>query len=1071
MKKNFMKAVLLALTVASMGMFNSCKDHDGCDDMRMDVENLKDKNADLQTVVATQTQQIQDLIDQLNAIKQCSCTLTPEQVQKMIDDAIAANVSSTEFTTTVNNIINQYGFQTAGQVQDAIATYMAANPAGLSEEQVKQLITAATESLATQEALDNAINTLTAAMNDAQTALNGKIDGVATDLANLTGVVNDLNNAASEAIATLGTVVTDLQTLKDKVGAAEGNIETLTGNLETLTGNVKDIQGQLEEIITAWGPKLTETIATANEALALAKQDSILILGLQNNYETLAAIVDSLANVEGVDLSGIENAIDSLAKEMEQFATKQALRDVLTAAEIMHEEAVAYTKRVEEWTAEELGKLGYKIDALGNVVDALGNKVGEIEVKVDSLGNEITVLNTTVGEIEVKVDSLSNEVEILGDKVGEIEIKLGDLEDKYNNLEATVNEIKDKVDEIYPMVLENRQYIKSIYNYLQKLITNIVIQAVNNPVFGSISTPWGIQSNILVGYYGETDNDVRFPTIRTANYIYKEQALTEKDAEMLGNSVENYKSFGQAILVDEEGNAGKVYLTVNPTNVDFTGTDFTLVNSLDEESPVKLGKLTKSDAKLTFGFTRAADNGFYEATATFTEDNIPTMDIDKAAIYENLKEVAKDVIDFRNGVNVKEAASRLYSVLMELNGNLDANGIKASWTNEDGTTQSVYSKYAIAATAIKPLSYEFLYDVNLGTTINNKLPNLPTISPISEAVLNNLIDLDKFNLQLNLDLSGLNFKIDPITPNIPAINIDFADIKLNGMGEIYAVVNIPQYDVVADGSGWKLVEKTTTKKDTVEVNTDAFKASIETEINNAFAKAEQEISAELKSQLETALSTQLNDAVNKIESSVNDLLQNQLANTINGSLNGAIKDVMNQVVSQVTAGASNYLDKANAFINKLNGWSGKFNNYMNAAESKLNNLNALLHVTMLYEGADGRLHQLSNSKSMPTVFNGEGVANLFATSYTGEIVAPAMKKFVAVTNVYKDGDSAQGGCTDCKAALDAVNSGEYFNTVTTGSRYGFAAENMKKGYTYEIFYSALDYFGKISARKFYVTVK
>ena len=34
-----------------------------------------------------------------------------------------------------------------------------------------------------------------------------------------------------------------------------------------------------------------------------------------------------------------------------------------------------------------------------------------------------------------------------------------------------------------------------------------------------------------------------------------------------------------------------------------------------------------------------------------------------------------------------------------------------------------------------------------------------------------------------------------------------------------------------------------------------------------------------------------------------------------------------------------------------------------------------------------------------------------------------------------------------------------------------AIENMKKGYTYEIFYSGLDYSGKISARKFYVTVK
>ncbi len=117
------------------------------------------------------------------------------------------------------------------------------------------------------------------------------------------------------------------------------------------------------------------------------------------------------------------------------------------------------------------------------------------------------------------------------------------------------------------------------------------------------------------------------------------------------------------------------------------------------------------------------------------------------------------------------------------------------------------------------------------------------------------------------------------------------------------------------------------------------------------------------------------------------------------------------------------------------------------------------------------LHQLSNSKNYPTVFSGEGVANVIATSYTGEIIAPSVKKFIGVTNVFKDNSSAQDGCEDCKAALDAVNGGEYFNKVITGSRYGIAIENMKKGYTYEIFYSGLDFSGKISARKFYVTVK
>ena len=868
MKKNFTKAMLLALAVASMGMFNSCKDHDDCGINRIDLETLKDKNAKLEDVVKGQTAQIEELIKQIEAIKECNCTLTPEQVQKMIDDAIANMVSADEFTAMVLDIINKMGFQTADQVTAAIEKYMKEHPCtgdgtGLTEDQIKQMIETATQNLATQEALKNAVDGLEAALkeaNDKTTAVDGKVD-------NLAQVVNDLNIAATQAIA-------DLQAIT----------ATLTSDVNTLKGDLDALKTQLNEIITAWGPKVEEAIKTAADALALAQTNSSQITTLQEQYESLVAKIDSLANLDhnhnpSYDDTELRNSIAALAEEMKTFASKQALRDVLTAAELMHAEAIEYTKKVEAMAAE----------------------------------------------------------------------RLGELESNYNTLEATVNEIKAEIDKIYSEIQKNLQYIKGLYNYLQEMVTSITIQGVSNPVFGSFAFPWGIQSNILVGYYGESDVDVRFPTVRTANYIYKECAMTDKDAEMLGSSVESYSKYGQPVLVEEEeGNAGKIYVTINPTSVDFTGQKLPLVNSQDEESAIKLGELTKSDAILHFGFTRAADNGFYEATATFDEDNIPAIDVDKSMIYNSLKDIAKDVLNHQDGINVKAAASRLYNVFLELNGNLDAYGIKASWKFNDPEgnekTNSVYSKYAIAATAIKPLSYAFLYDgiipgidedTPIGTIINNKIPNLPNIDPNVEAIINNIVDMEQLEGKLEID-----------------------------------------------------------EKELVET----------------------------------------------------------------------VKD-------QVIAGVGNYMDKAEPYINKLNYWASRLNGYMNRFENVANNVNYLLQVTMLYKGADGQFHQLSNNKDYPTTFTGEGIANVFATSYTGEIIAPAFKKFIGVTNVYKDGDNAQNGCADCKAALDAVNDGEYFNEVFPGSRYGVAIENMKKGYTYELFYSALDYSGKISARKFYVTVK
>lgn len=961
MKKNFTKAVLLALTVVSMGLFNSCKDHDDCNINGIELDNLEN-------VVKTQQDQIEALIKQIEAIKECNCTpLTPEQVQQMIDDAIKNKVSADEFTNLVLDILKNYdGFTTIDEVNEAIEKYMKEHPytgdgTGLTEDQIKEIITTATQKFATEDALNQAVSTL----NDALAKANAAIDAANGKTEALAGVVNELNIAATQAIAQLQTITTTLNT------------------------DVEALKTQLNDIITNWGPKVEEVVKTSAEALALAQSNLSQITTMQEQYEELVAKMDSLANLDHTqhpsydeyDDTELRNSIAALAEEMKEYASKQALRDVLTAAELMHAEAIEYTKSVEK--------------------------------------------------------------------------------DLY--------ELKKKVDEVYTQVQENRQYIKGIYGYLQKLITNITIQGVNNPVFGSFAFPWGVQSNILVGYYGESDVDVRFPTTRGANYIYKDYALTKKDAEMLGSSVESYSKYGQSVLVEEtEGNAGKVYLTINPTNVDFSGTKFSLVNSQDEESPVKLGALAKTDEVLKFGFTRAANNGFYEAPATFTEDNIPTHGVDEGLIKSSLKAIAKDVIDNRQNMNIKEAAQNLYNVFMEVNGSLDANGIKASWEytdNGETKTQSVYSKYAIAATAIKPLSYEFLYDNQYGEKFENLLP---TISPIDEAILNDIINLDDLNIQLNFDLSGLNFKIDPINVQIPAINIDFEEIKIDNIGELTAEVEIPVYKVDTTDTGEPVLVETGVEMKKVNVDATSFKAAIEESINEALDKAGASLGKDIQKQLNDALETQLNQAVANIEGAVNDLIQNQLANEINGQLDAAIKDVMEQVKDQVTAGAGSYIEKANAYINKINNWSNKINNY---GKKFFENINSKLQVTVLYEGNDGNLHQLSNNKKYPTVVNGEGVFDVFVTSYTGEIIAPAFKKFIGVTNVFKDGDSAQNGCTDCKAALDAVNGGEYFNKVFPGSRYGVAIENMKKGYTYEIFYSGLDYSGKISARKFYVTVK
>ena len=115
----------------------------------------------------------------------------------------------------------------------------------------------------------------------------------------------------------------------------------------------------------------------------------------------------------------------------------------------------------------------------------------------------------------------------------------------------------------------------------------------------------------------------------------------------------------------------------------------------------------------------------------------------------------------------------------------------------------------------------------------------------------------------------------------------------------------------------------------------------------------------------------------------------------------------------------------------------------------------------------------STSVSAPTKFNAAGAAagiSLYPTSYTAEILAPAYMKLVGVTNVYKDGKSAQGGDDECEKALKAVNSA---SEGFASAKYGFELKDAKLmgaevGYTYEVVYTAVDYSGKVVVKKYYI---
>ena len=256
------------------------------------------------------------------------------------------------------------------------------------------------------------------------------------------------------------------------------------------------------------------------------------------------------------------------------------------------------------------------------------------------------------------------------------------LQDKLNEIQAnataaaTEAATKAALDALDEQVGKLTEILNSIY---KTQVTSLNIDAIKNPVFGFLSAPVDIQSNLLIACYGKASSDIEFP-VGSGEYIaYADDVLTLDD------------------------NAGKLYVTVNPSSVDFSGKTLTLEGTSGKQAPVVLSPLVPSTQELLFGWTRGT-NAFYETTATIPEDNLKDLavDITKQDLLD-LKDDVKYLINERQ--HTKRGAVNLLKDLYDLytRNMYSAYRLKATW----GDGYNTFSETKIAALALKPLSYSF----------------------------------------------------------------------------------------------------------------------------------------------------------------------------------------------------------------------------------------------------------------------------------------------------------------------------------------------------------------------------
>lgn len=454
------------------------------------------------------------------------------------------------------------------------------------------------------------------------------------------------------------------------------------------------------------------------------------------------------------------------------------------------------------------------------------------------------------------------------------------------------------------------------------------------------------------------------------------------------------------------GDAGKIYITLNPNEIDPECiTDLKLVDSQGNEAKgFKLGDIQTTDRVLTYGFTKAASaNGFYEVPVLATDPANDDFSLNKG----ELKEAAKNIIaklqnPKESNLNLSQIATTLYR---SVNNQLKAYTVKATYylydptvTNEDGTKGALVEKHQVAPT----------YDMAAFA-----------VNPLSFNTLKDNQSLK--NLGLALDKYMIPTLSDKLGKFMDALDVqvELSEDKKNL--NVYTIVALADVTVQYDNA---------TKKAWFEKNGAPIAGS---EIKNV---------TEVKEITSTDLEGGHVQKVYKIKTTDSTIAD--VVAELNKQLNTKLQPVKDAIQN-----AANKWDSAIQPVNTL----------LHKINAKIGNVNELLQPTLLYKNSNtddwNTLSTLGGR--LGTRMTGTGYTVLVATSWTGELLAPAYKK-----SVYVKGNPAGAKVT----LMDGKTPAEKFAGSTQKVLFTATATG-----PYTIVYEAVDYSGVFVKKEYHITVE
>lgn len=410
--------------------------------------------------------------------------------------------------------------------------------------------------------------------------------------------------------------------LQKQIDAA--NKAITDGDKATLDAAKKAVEDAMVTVSTTYATKAELEKAQQDLTAAYEKADKVLNDKIDAKVEELVladkALDDAVqkAQKRADDAYTFAEAINNNLKA--NYATKKELSDAVT--------------KLNATIGDVKKELTDLINANTNKITALDTRLGTAEGKITAAEGRITANESAISSLDeltkkhtadlAKLNSrlpqVADSLKVLYGKVADLKTSLETVADTLSqNYRAAVNAAvaqlrNDVKDSLNPIRIDINNLGTRVTTEVGRLDGNIEkandsidvvaanLKAVDNRVVAiesRLAVISGDLSNLITSiiYNGQTSKAIRYGKVTDAKVVFpydgKENAVTFKQGD---------------VIMSSEG--GYIYSTINPAQIDFTGSSVKVVNSRNEESTlVSLGVaevVTKDDPILTI--TRATQN-------------------------------------------------------------------------------------------------------------------------------------------------------------------------------------------------------------------------------------------------------------------------------------------------------------------------------------------------------------------------------------------------------------------------------------------------------------------------------